>query len=132
MKTSEFCRFTLSVLMIALLSGCGGLDVICGSARPKPIISSISPATIPLAQVAPSFDLTVNGTKFVGASVVIFNGVAVPTVVNSTIKLTATITAAMIAAAGTYNVSVHTPGGTTGDIGCSSGGDSAALVLNVT
>jgi len=118
--------------MIAGLAGCGATDVICGSARPKPIISSISPTTIPLAQVAPSFDLTVNGTQFVGASVVIFNGVAVPTVVNSTIKLTATITAAMVGATGNYNVSVHTPGGTTGDIGCSSGGDSAALVLAVT
>jgi hypothetical protein len=118
--------------MIALLSGCGAVDVICGSARPKPIISSISPSSIPFAQVTPSFSLTVNGTKFVGASVVIFNGVAVPTVVNSTLKLTATITAAMIAAPGPYNVSVHTPGGTTGDIGCASGGDSATLVLTVT
>jgi hypothetical protein len=117
--------------MIATLSGCGATDVICGSARPRPVISSISPTTIPFAQVTPSFSLTVNGTKFVGASVVIFNGVAVPTVVNSTIKLTATITAAMIAGPGTYNVWVHTPGGNTGDIGCDSGGDSAKLVLTV-
>jgi hypothetical protein len=37
----------------------------------------------------------------------------------------------MIHTAGPYNVEVHTPAGTTGDVGCSSGGDSAVRVLTV-
>jgi len=132
MKISVVSRLIPSVVAIVMFSGCGGLDVICGSARPKPVISSISPSTIPFAQVAPSFQLTVNGTRFVGASVVVFNGVVLATTVNSTVKLTVTVTAAMIAAPGSYNVLVHTPGGNTGDLGCDSGGNSSTLVLTVT
>jgi hypothetical protein len=37
----------------------------------------------------------------------------------------------MVPAAGKYNVQVHTPAGSTGDLGCSSGGDSSVLVLTV-
>jgi hypothetical protein len=45
--------------------------------------------------------------------------------------LTVTINASMISKAGSYNVKVHTPAGTTADVGCSSGGDSAVRVLTV-
>ncbi len=132
MKNSIVCRLTPLVLTLALFSGCGGLNVLCGSARPKPVISSISPNTIPFAQVQPTFDLIVNGSKFVGVSVVIFNGTTLPTTVNSVTKLTVTLTSSMISGPGAYNVSVHTDGGNTGNLGCDSGGNSSTLVLTIT
>jgi hypothetical protein len=132
MRIQSVCRLTLLVSMVALLPGCKALNPLCGNARPVPVISSISPSSIPFAQVPPTFDLIVNGSKFVGASVVIFNGATLSTTVDSTIKLTVTLNASMIAGPGTYNVTVHTPGGTTGDLGCDSGGDSGTLVLTVT
>jgi D-serine dehydratase len=38
----------------------------------------------------------------------------------------------MIPATGTYNIQVQTPAGTTGNLGCSTGGKSATLTLTVT
>ena len=132
MKISAVCRLTLLVLILALFPGCGGLNLLCGSARPKPVISSISPNTIPFAQVQPTFDLTVNGSKFVGVSVVIFNGTTLSTTVISTTKLTVTLTDAMISGPGSYNVVVHTDGGNSGNLGCDSGGNSSTLALTIT
>jgi hypothetical protein len=132
MKISAVCRLAPLLLILTLLPGCKALNPLCGSARPRPVIASISPSSIAFVQVPPSFDLTVNGSKFVGVSVVIFNGVTLPTVVNSTSKLTVTLTSAMITAPGTYNVVVHTDGGNTGNLGCDSGGNSGTLVLTIT
>ena len=99
--------------------------------RPVPVLNSISPPTLTFSQLPPSFTLTANGGNFVSSSVVVFNGATLATSVNSNSVLTVTITASMIPAAGSYNVQVHTPAGTTGDVGCSSGGDSAVLALVV-
>jgi len=123
----------LSWLFLALwlLPGCNALNPLCGSARPAPVLDSISPSTLSFSQLPPNFTLTASGSHFVSASVVVFNGTSLTTSVNSSSVLTVTITASMIPAAGNYNVRVHTPAGTTGDVGCSSGGDSAVLVLTV-
>lgn len=123
----------LSGLVVALLffPGCNALNPLCGSARPVPVLNSISPPTLTFSQLPPSFTLTASGDKFVSSSVVVFNGAALATSVNSHSVLTVTITASMIPMAGTYNVKVHTPAGTSGDVGCSSGGDSAVRVLTV-
>ena len=124
-------RLSGLVLAFLLLPACNALNPLCGSARPVPVLNSISPSTLVFSQLPPSFTLTANGGNFVSSSVVVFNGATLATSVNSRSVLTVTITASMIPAAGSYNVQVHTPAGTTGDVGCSSGGDSVVHVLTV-
>jgi hypothetical protein len=83
------------------------------------------------SELPPSFVITATGSHFVSSSVVVFNGASLATTVFSTSQLTATITSSMIPAPGSFNVVVQTPGGTTGDLGCSSGGTSRGQVLTV-
>lgn len=118
--------------LLLFLPGCNALNPLCGSARPAPILTSISPKTAVFTQLPPSFPLTLTGSQFVSSSVVVFNGATLITAVNSSSQLTVTITSAMIPATGIYNVQVQTPAGTTGDLGCSTGGKSATLSLTVT
>jgi len=124
----------LASLVFALLvfPGCNALNPLCGSARPVPIIGSLSASTITLAQVQPGFVLNVYGAQFVSSSVVEINGTKLSTVVTSSTQLQATITTAVISAAGTADVAVNTPSGNSGDVGCSSGGTSGSLVLTIT
>jgi hypothetical protein len=102
----------LGVLVLALLAfqGCGALNPLCGSARPAPVLGSLSPATITFAETQQGFLLTLNGSHFVSSSVVVING----TTLN------------------TANVTVNTPSGTSGDLGCSSGGTSHTVLLTIT
>ncbi len=79
-----------------------------------PSVTNFSPSSATVGGAA--FALTVNGGNFVTTSVVNFNGVAKTTTFVSDKQLTAAITAADIAMAGTVNVFVTTPapgGGTT-------------------
>jgi hypothetical protein len=128
------CLRPLSVILLALLvfQGCNALNPLCGSARPAPIIGSLSATTITFAEVQKGFLLTVNGTQFVSSSVVVINGSALSTLVTSSQQLQATITTALISAPGTASVTVNTPSGNSGDLGCTSGGTSHALVLTIT
>jgi hypothetical protein len=76
--------------------------------NPAPTVTSISPPIKIVGDVA--FTLTVNGTGFVTTSMVRFNGSdRATTFVNST-QLTAAITAADIAATGTFSITVFNPG----------------------
>ncbi len=124
----------LVVLLFALLvfEGCNALNPLCGSARPAPIIGSLSPTTITFAEVQQGFLLTVYGSQFVSSSVVVINGTALITTVTNSGQLEATITTAVIPAPGTARVTVNTPSGNSGDLGCTSGGTSSALVLTIT
>ncbi len=81
--------------------------------NPAPAVTSISPAT-KLAN-DPAFDLTVNGTNFNASTVVRINGNARTTTLVSATQLTAQITAADVATAGLYPITVFnpTPGGGT-------------------
>jgi ethanolamine utilization microcompartment shell protein EutL len=85
-----------------------------------------------LAEVQQGFVLTVNGSHFVSATVGVINGTTLSTLVTSSTQLQVTITAALISAPGTASVTVNTPSGTSGDLGCTSGGTSSALVLTIT
>jgi hypothetical protein len=96
-----------------------------------PVLDSISPASLDFAQLPASFVLTATGSHFVSSSVVIFNGATLATTVVSNSGLTVTITSSMIPAPGAFNVEVKTPGGTTGDLDCTSGGTSSGQVLTV-
>ena len=73
-----------------------------------------------------------NGSQFVSSSVVVINGTALSTTEVSTQQLQVTITTALISGPGTASVTVNTPGGTTGNLGCTSGGTSSSLVLTIT
>ncbi len=124
----------LAALLLALLvfQGCNALNFLCGSARPAPIIGSLSVSMITFAEVQQGFLLTVNGSQFVSSSVVVINGTTLSTDVTSSQQLQVTITTALISAPGTASVTVYTPSGNSGDIGCTSGGTSLALVLTIT
>jgi hypothetical protein len=124
----------LSALLLPLLvlQGCNALNPLCGSARPAPIIGSLSASTITFAEVQQGFLLTVNGSQFVSSSVVVINGTTLSTGVTSSQQLQVTITTALISAPGTASVTVYTPSGNSGDLGCTSGGTSLALVLTIT
>jgi hypothetical protein len=132
-RTGAFLQ-SLSVLVLASLvfQACNSLNPLCGSARPAPIIGSLSTSTITLAEVQQGFVLNVYGAKFVSSSVVVINGTDLTTVVTSSTQLQVTITDAVISAPGTASVTVNTPSGNSGDVGCSSGGTSDALVLTIT
>jgi hypothetical protein len=119
-------------LALLVLQGCNALNPLCGSARPVPVIASLSANSITFAQVQQGFVLSVNGSQFVSASVGVVNGTAQNTVVTSSTKLKITITTAMISAPGTAKVTVNTPSGNSGSLGCSSGGTSRTRVLTVT
>ena len=120
--------------LVGLLSfpACNAINPLCGSARPAPTISSLSPATIQFSEVQQGAVLTVNGSDFVSSTVVVINGTTVATTVISSQQLQATLTTALITSPGTANVVVNTPSGNSGDLGCKSGGTSGSLALTVT
>ena len=75
--------------------------------NPAPVISSLSPASI--LQGGPPLTLTVNGSNFVSGSTLQWNGSSRTTTFVSSTQLTAAITAADIATAGTASVTVANP-----------------------
>lgn len=128
------CRIVLFsswLVVLLLLTGCNAVNPLCGSARPVPILNSISPTTMVFSQLPPSFVITATGSRFVSSSLVVFNGSALATSVISSSQLTANITSSMIPGPGSFTVVVQTPAGTSGDLGCSSGGTSSSQALTV-
>ncbi|HMY71664.1 MAG TPA: pre-peptidase C-terminal domain-containing protein, partial [Blastocatellia bacterium] len=75
--------------------------------NPKPQVNTISPTSVGAGTGA--FTLTVNGTGFIAASVVQFNGANRPTTFVSATQLTAQIAAEDIPAAGTAAIRVVSP-----------------------
>jgi hypothetical protein len=126
-------RLTLAALLAVLfLPGCNNtLNPFCGSARPVPMIGSLAPSTVDFTQVEQGVVLTVKGAKFVAASQVEINGKPLATSVLSDSQLKVTLTTGVISGSGAVNVVVNTPSGGSGDVGCSSGGNSSTLMLTV-
>jgi hypothetical protein len=127
-----------SVLSVAALlalvfhPGCNNaLNPLCGSSRPAPLIGSLAPSTMSFAQVQQGTLLIVNGSQFAPSSEVVINGKTLGATVISAQQLSVMITTSLIPAPGSVKVTVHTPGGNSGDLGCSSGGDSSALLLTI-
>ena len=75
---------------------------------PTPAITTISPALV--APGGPDFTLTVNGSNFLSTATVDWNGAALPTTFVSTSRLTAQVSATLIAAAGTANITAVNDG----------------------
>ena len=91
---------------------CGSGIVNAGAAvaavsNPVPTITGLNPPSA--TPGGPAFTLTVNGTGFVSSSVVRWNGSNRTTTYVSSTQLTAAITAADIATAGTASVTVFNP-----------------------
>lgn len=124
-------RLCLVAIAIFSLSGCNALNPFCGSARPAPLIGALSPSTISFSQVQQGATLTVSGSQFVAASEVVIDGKPLSTAVVNSSHLKVTLTTGIIAGPGMVKVSVLTPTGTSADLGCSSGGKSSVLTLNV-
>jgi uncharacterized protein (TIGR03437 family) len=93
----------------------GNAAFIINGPNPVPTISSLSPSSTTAGTGA--FSLTVAGTAFISRSVVNWNGSARTTTYVNSKKVTAAITAADVANAGTAQVTVFNPapgGGTSG------------------
>lgn len=96
--------FSVLLMVVVFIVSCGSEH---STNNAVPSLSSISPTSAPAGSAA--FTLTVNGTGFVSASTVQWNGIARPTVFVSSTQLTASIPAADIAASGVATVTVNSP-----------------------
>ncbi len=122
----------VALVPLVVLAGCSNaLNPFCGSARPAPLIGSLSPSTVTYAEVQQGVLLKVNGSNFVPASELVINGKVLGATIISSQQLQITLTSGVVSGPGPVNVQVTTPSGNVGDVGCSSGGTSSALVLSV-
>jgi hypothetical protein len=86
---------------------------------------------VTFAEVQQGVLLKVSGSHFISASEIVINGKALGPTVVSDQQLQIMLTSGVISGPGTFSVKVMTPSGNVGDVGCSSGGTSAALTLTV-
>jgi hypothetical protein len=122
----------LLVLSLAFLLGCNNtLNPLCGSARPAPLIGSLSPSTVTFAQVQQGVMLTVNGSNFVSSTELLINSTPLGVTVVSDQVLKVKLTTGVVSGPGAVKVAAMTPSGNSADLGCSSGGKSSVLVLTV-
>ena len=122
----------VAVLAVLFLPACGNtLNPFCTSSRPAPLIASLAPSTVAFSDVESGVMLTINGSQFVSSSQVVINGKTLGATIVSSEKLKIMLTTGVISGPGPVTVSVSTPSGNTGDLGCTSGGKSSALVLTV-
>jgi len=129
---SRSCFRLLALAPLLILAGCSNaLNPFCGSARPAPLIGSLSPSTVTFTQVQQGVLLKINGSNFVPASELVINGKTLGATLVSNQQLQITLTSSVVTGPGTVNVKVTTPSGNVGDVGCSSGGTTSALVLTV-
>lgn len=126
-----YTRLWLVTIVILSFPACNALNPFCGSARPVPLIGTLSPSSISFSQVQQGAALTVSGSQFVSASEVIINGRPLSTMVVNSSKLNVMLTTGIISGPGTVKVRVMTPSGNSADLGCTSGGKSSVLTLQV-
>jgi hypothetical protein len=111
---------TASVAVVNPVPGGGmssTLSFTIDASNPQPAIASLSPSTI--ASGSPAFTLTVNGSDFVPASAVNWNGAALTASYVSASQLTALVPASDVTTAGTASVAVVNPvpgGGMSGSL----------------
>jgi hypothetical protein len=75
--------------------------------------------------------LIVNGSNFVSSSQVVINTMPLSATVVSDHELKVKLSSDVISGPGTVKVSVVTPSGNSGDVGCTSGGASSVLSLTI-
>jgi hypothetical protein len=132
---SSVLPFSCLVAAVALtlaIVGCNNtFNPLCASARPAPVIGSISPATVPFTQVQNGTTLTITGSNFVSSTEVMIGSKPISAKVISPTKLTVKVNTGVISGPGEVKVAVDTPAGNTGELGCTSGGKSSVLTLTV-
>jgi hypothetical protein len=122
----------VALVPLTFLAGCNNtLNPLCGSARPAPLIASLSPSVVTYADVQNGVLLSVNGSQFVPASQIVVGGKTLAATATSDKQLQVMLTSSVITGPGKVNVKVVTPSGGTSDVGCSSGGTSSVLTLTV-
>ena len=121
----------LLALAVSILGCNNTLNPLCSSARPAPLIGSLSPSTMTFAQLQQGQTLTINGSNFVSSSEVMINSTPLGANIVSPQVMTVNLTTDVITGPGQVKVMVQTPSGNTGDLGCTSGGKSSALMLTV-
>lgn len=122
----------LLVLATSTLLGCNNtLNPLCSSARPAPVIGSLSPATMTFAEVQQGATLTINGSQFVSSTEVMINTTPLAATIVSAQQLKVKLSTDIISAPGQVKVMVQTPSGNSGNLGCTSGGKSSVLMLTV-
>jgi hypothetical protein len=121
----------LLALAVSILGCNNTLNPLCSSSRPAPLIGSLSPSTMTVADLQQGQTLTINGSNFVSSSEVMINSTPLGATVVSPQEMQVTLNTAVISGPGQVKVSVNTPSGNTGDLGCSSGGKSSVLTLTV-
>jgi nitrite reductase/ring-hydroxylating ferredoxin subunit len=89
--------------------------------NPAPVLSSLSPSSATAGSAGVT--LTANGSGFVSGSAIVWNGVTKSTTLVSATQLTAALSSADLAAAGSFSVTVTTP--------APGGGSSATLAFIV-
>ena len=133
MPSRTCAPYLAALLALIFLPGCGNntLNPFCGSARPAPLIGSLSPSTITFAEVQQGVTLIVNGSHFVAATQVVINTTPLSATVVSDHQLKIKLSNDVIPGPGTVKVRVLTPSGNSGDMGCTSGGTSSVLLLTI-
>ena len=106
MSRRHFYVFLLLLVLSIFWSGCGGFNGVLA-----PTLTSINPTTI--AAGSAGFTLTAAGANFATGTAILWDGVALPTTVTSSTQLTAKVSAAQIASAGTVSVRVMKSDSTT-------------------
>src|SRR5689334_12890891 len=98
----------LLTVALALLLGCNNnaLNPLCGSARPVPLIQSLSPSTMTFSDVQQGATLIVNGSQFVSASQVVINSTVLGATVVSPTQLKVKLSTDVISAPGAVKVMV--------------------------
>lgn len=131
-RASGLAFVCLIALSFALLSGCNNtLNPLCTSARPAPQIGSITPSTVAFSDVQQGITLTINGDRFVSSTQVLINTTPLAPSIVSAEELKIKLSSDVITGPGQVKVAVQTPSGNSGDLGCTSGGTSSALMLTV-
>jgi len=127
-----FSCLVAAVALTPAIVGCNNtFNPLCASARPAPVIGSISPATVPFTQVQNGTTLTITGSNFVSSTEVMIGSKPISAKVISPTKLTVKVNTGVISGPGDVRVAVNTPAGNTGELGCTSGGKSSVLTLTV-
>src|SRR5579872_4677051 len=88
----------VALVPLSLLAGCNNtLNPLCGSARPAPLIASLSPSTVKFSDVQNNgVMLSVNGSQFVPASEIVIGGKTLAATATSASQLQVMLTTSVI------------------------------------
>lgn len=131
LRTSSLSFVGVFALALAIVGCNNTLNPLCSSARPAPVIQSLSPTSMTFADVQQGALLTVNGSQFVSSTEAVINSTTLSATVVSPQQLNIKLSTDLISAPGSVSVMAQTPSGTSGDLGCTSGGKSSVLMLTV-